>query len=88
VTITGDDKLYASFEAHLDELAAAVNQTATISKYITDLGSKSVATFQALGDVGIGGASCVASTLSVVGEASVSIKVSVSVSASVTAGTT
>ena len=48
--------------------------------------AKSVGTFQALGDIGLSGASCVATSLKAAADASVSVNVSVSASASLNAG--
>jgi hypothetical protein len=87
VTITGDDALYASYQAHLNDIGIAVNLTAAIKDPIAQLAGKTVDTFAAIGDVGVAGASCVASQATVIANVQASISVSVSASASVTGKT-
>jgi hypothetical protein len=57
--------------------------TLDLSQNVEAIASKTAATFTAIGDIGISGAACVASSLTAVGSASASLSVSVSASASV-----
>jgi hypothetical protein len=86
VAITGDDALYASYQARLSELGNAVNLTAAIQGPIGTLAGKTVDTFSAIGDIGASGASCVAAQLQVISSVKASLSVSVTASAEVTTG--
>jgi hypothetical protein len=86
VVVQGDLKLQQVLEANIGAWAEAVNLTLALKEPAGALAGKTVATFQALGDIGISGAACVASSLKAAGEASVSVNVSVSASASLNAG--
>ena len=81
--IEGDAKLFTSFQGHLADIGAAFNGTLALKDLIPPIASKTAATFSAIGDVGVSGAACVASELTVAAHASASINVSVSASASV-----
>jgi hypothetical protein len=83
VTINGDEKLYAVFLAREGDIGTAINLTVALKNPIANIAGKTVAVFQAIGDIGASGASCVASTLSVAAHAQASISVSVSASATV-----
>ncbi|MDF3071380.1 MAG: hypothetical protein K0R38_6981, partial [Polyangiaceae bacterium] len=72
--------------AHIQEWGEAVNLTLALKDPIFDAAGKTIGAFQAVGDVGLSGAACMASSLTAAAEAKVSIEVSVSASASVSAG--
>jgi len=84
VVVEGDLALQAALEAHISDWGEAVNAIVALKDPVAEFASQTVATFQAAGDIGVSGASCVASSLSVAGEATASVNVSVSASASVT----
>jgi hypothetical protein len=83
VAVTGDAALYAAYQQFSNDIGNAINQTIALKGPITTLAGDTISTFQALGDVGAGGVSCVAAQASVAASASASINVSVSASASV-----
>ena len=83
IAITGDDALLAAYTQFQGDLGDAVNQTVAITTPIKTVAGDTISTFQALGDVGAGGVSCVASQATVAAHAQASISVSVSASASV-----
>jgi hypothetical protein len=87
VTVTGDDLLLAAYTQFSDDIGTAFNQTLAIKGPITTLAGETLSSFQAIGDVGAGGAACVASTLSGAGNITASLNVSVSASASVSGST-
>jgi hypothetical protein len=87
VTVTVSDPLLeAAIRDHLFEWGEAVSLALQLKDPIARVAGKSVAAFQAIGDVGVAGASCVASTLTVAAHAQASITVSVQASASFQAG--
>jgi hypothetical protein len=86
VTVTGDDKLYASYQAHLNDIGTAINLTTAIATPIGNLAKKGAATFSAIGDIGVAGATCAAAQTSVIANVQASVSVSVSASASVSSG--
>jgi hypothetical protein len=86
VSITGDAVLYASFQAHLDEIGEAINLTAALKDPINSVASKGVSTFSAIGDVGLSGAACFAAQAQAIANVQASISVSVSASATVSGG--
>lgn len=86
VTVDGDAELMRALAAHIDEFGAAVNLTLALRDPIAEVASRSLAVFDALGDVGIAGAACFASSVSIAASAQVSISVSVEASASLAAG--
>jgi hypothetical protein len=86
VVVQGDVKLQQALEANISAWAEAVNLTIALKDPAAQLAAKSVATFQAIGDIGLSGASCVAASLKAAADASVSVNVSVSASASLSAG--
>ncbi len=85
VSVVGDLKLQQALEANIGKWAEAVNLLASLKDPLAQLGGKGVATFQALGDIGTAGISCVGSALSATASASTSIMVSVNASASISA---
>jgi hypothetical protein len=72
--------------AHIKEFGAAVNLAIALKDPIASVAGKTIGAFQAIGDVGVSGAACMAASLSAAVEAQASISVSVSASASVSAG--
>lgn len=85
VTITGNDEailLSAALHKHLQAWGEAVSLVVNLKDPVGSLAGKSIAAFEAIGDVGVAGASCLASSVQVMGQASVSINVSVTASAS------
>jgi hypothetical protein len=85
VTVVGNVKLQKAIEANLSLWGEAFNLTLALKGPVATLAGKSAAAFSAIGDVGIGGAACVATSLSVVAEAQVHVSVSVQASASLSA---
>jgi hypothetical protein len=83
VQILGDAALAATFQSHLVELGNAAAQTAALTGPIGSVAGKTLATFSALGNVGLSGASCLASELQVATTASVHLQVCVSAQATV-----
>jgi hypothetical protein len=63
-----------------------VNLAIALKDPIAEVAGKTIGAFEAVGDVGVSGAACMASSLSAAAEAQASISVSVSASASVQAG--
>ena len=82
VVVQGDLKLQQALEAHINEWAVAFNMLTALKDPVAELASKGAATFSALGEVGVSGATCVASGVSAAASASASVSVSVSASAS------
>lgn len=88
ITITGNDDailLSAAVHKHLVEWGEAWSLFKTLQTPVSNLGGKTIAAFSAIGDVGVGGVTCLSSSLAVVGQASASVQVSVSVSATFSA---
>jgi len=83
VVVEGDLKLQKALEAHIDEWAVAFNMLAALKDPVAAFASKTAATFQALGDIGVAGVSCVGTALSASAKASASVSVSVTASASI-----
>ncbi len=83
LVVKGDADLHAAIKAHLDDVKEAFALTYALKDPIADLAGKTVDTFRAVGDIGVQGGACFASSLSVAAQASVSINVSVQASASV-----
>jgi len=83
VTVTGDALLYAAYQQFSGDIGTAINQTIALKGPITTLAGQTVSAFEAIGDIGAGGAACVATTLSGAGSITASLNVSVSASASV-----
>ena len=83
--VDGDAELMRALLAHIEEFGTAVNLTLALRDPIADVAARSLAVFDALGDVGVAGAACFASSVSVAASAEVSISVSVEASASLTA---
>jgi len=86
VAVAGDLELQTALEAHISDWGEAVNMIVALKDPIASFGSQTLATFQAAGDIGLSGAACVTSSLSVAAEASAHVNVSVSASASLSAG--
>jgi hypothetical protein len=84
--VDGDAKLLAALRAHIQDWGEAVNLTLALKGPIGEAASKTVGAFQAVGDIGLSGAGCMASSVSAAAEAELSIEVSVQASASVSAG--
>ena len=76
-------QLQQALEAHIGAWGEAFNLTLQLKDPIAKLAAKSAATFQALGDIGVSGLSCVGSSLEATAKAQASISVSVSASASI-----
>lgn len=87
MTVTGDALLLAAYQQFSGDIGTAFNQTLAIKGPITTLAGETLGAFQAIGDVGAGGAACVATTLSGAGSVTASLNVSVSASASVSGST-
>jgi hypothetical protein len=83
VVVEGDLELQTAIEAHAAAWGEAVNATLALQKPIAAVAGKTEAAFTAVGDVGLAGATCFASSFQSTVEASASINVSVSASASV-----
>jgi hypothetical protein len=81
--VEGDASLYTAFQANLADIGKAFNDTIELKDLISPIASKTAATFSAIGDIGVAGASCVASEISVAGMVQASVSVSVSASATV-----
>jgi hypothetical protein len=81
----GDAALQAALTAHFQDFASAVNLTLALRDPIQSVAGKTIGAFEALGDVGVSGAACMASSLQSAVEAQASISVSVQASASVQA---
>jgi hypothetical protein len=86
VAISGDDALYATYEAHLSDIGIAVNLTTAIEKPTGDLAGRTAQSFSVLGDIGVAGASCVAAQAQLITSVQASVSVSVTASAEVTTG--
>ncbi len=87
--VEGDDKLFASFQAHLADIGKAFSDTLELKDLLIGSGgiaSQTESTFSAIGDIGTAGASCIAMQASVISSAQASISVSVSASATVSGG--
>jgi hypothetical protein len=85
VVVDGDAELLRAISAHIEEFGAAVNLTLALRDPIAEVAGSSLAVFDALGDVGVAGAACFASSIGVAASAEVSIEVSIEASASLTA---
>jgi hypothetical protein len=72
--------------SHIEEFGAAVNLAIALRDPSASVAGKTIAAFQALGDVGVSGATCRASSLSGTIEAQASINVPVSASVQGSAG--
>lgn len=83
LVVDGDADLYAAINGHIGDVKDAFALTLALEKPIANLVGKSAATFSALGDIGVSGASCAVSSAAIAAQASVSINVSVKASASV-----
>jgi hypothetical protein len=83
VVITGDMGLLAAFEKHLDELGQAFQLTQALTMPIADVAGQTATTLSTVGDIGLAGATCVASQAQVVTHVQASISVSVSASVTV-----
>ena len=81
--IIGDEALAASFQLRLVELGNAAAQTLALTAPVAAVGGRTLDTFSALGDVGLSGASCLASELQVAATASAHVQVCVSAQATV-----
>jgi hypothetical protein len=88
VVVNGDLKLQQVVEANLNAWAEAVNLTISLKDPAVDLASKGVATFKALGDIGVSGATCVLASMQAAAQAQAHMEVSVSASASFNASST
>lgn len=86
VTVVGDAELWTALKAHIDDFGEAVNLTIALKDPIADAAGKTIGAFEAVGDIGVSGAACMAASVSAAAEAQASISVSVSASASVSAG--
>ena len=86
ITVDGDAELLTALRAHIQEWGEAVNLTLALKDPIASVAGKTLGAFEAVGDVGLSGAACMASSLSAAAEAQASISVSVSASASISAG--
>jgi hypothetical protein len=87
--VEGDDKLFASFQKHLADIGKAFSDTLELKELLIGSGgiaSQTESTFSAIGDIGVAGASCIASQASTISSAQASISVSVSASATVSGG--
>jgi hypothetical protein len=85
VTVVGDAELQAALAAHIKDFGAAVNLTLALKDPIAEVAGKTAGAFKAVGDIGVSGAACLASSISAAVEAQASISVSVEASASVSA---
>ena len=85
VTVVGNVKLQKAIEANLSLWGEAFNLTLALKEPIATLGGKTGAAFSAIGDVGIAGAACVTSSLSVFVQAQAHISVSAQASLSLSA---
>jgi hypothetical protein len=85
VVVSGDAELLRAVAAHIDEFGTAVNLTLALTDPIADVAGTSLAAFEAVGDVGLAGAACFATSLNAAVQANVSIQVSVEASASLSA---
>ncbi len=83
VAVTGDALLATAYQQFSSDLGTAINETVAIKQPIGTLASNTLSTFQALGDVGAGGAACIASQATAISNVQASLSVSVSASASV-----
>jgi enoyl-[acyl-carrier-protein] reductase (NADH) len=83
IAITGDAALNAAYQQFSNDIGMAINATVALSGPIKTLAGQTITTFQALGDVGAGGVSCVAAQASLVTSVQANVSVSVSASASV-----
>ena len=86
MTVIGDAELLAALQAHIGDWGEAVNLTLALKDPIFNVAGKTVDAFEAVGDIGLSGAGCMAASLQGAVEAKASIEVSVSASASVSAG--
>jgi hypothetical protein len=86
VSVSGDLKLQQAIEGNLAAWAEAVNLTIALKDPAAALAGKTLATFKAIGDIGLSGATCVAASLQTAASAEAHINVSVSASASLNAG--
>ena len=85
VVVSGDAELQRALRAHIGEFGSAVNLTLALRGPIGDVAGKSIDAFSALGEVGLAGAACLASSVQAAASAQVSISVSVEASASLQA---
>ncbi len=83
LVVDGDADLYAAINAHIGDVKNAFALTIALKDPIANLAAKTAGTFSALGDIGVSGATCAASSIAIAAQASVSINVSVQASASV-----
>jgi hypothetical protein len=84
VAITGDDAMFASFQAHAADIGAAIQATTQLSKPIGDIVAQTGATFSSVSAAGL---ACVGSQVDAVASIKANISVSVSASATVSSGT-
>jgi hypothetical protein len=85
VIVLGDVELQQALSANIEAWGEAVNLTLALREPIADVASKTLAAFEAVGEVGAAGATCFASSLSAAVQAEASISVSVEASASLSA---
>jgi hypothetical protein len=83
--VTGDTALDSALRAHFKDFATAVNLTLALKDPVANVAGKTIDAFSALGDVGVSGAACMASSIDAAVKAQASISVSVQASASVQA---
>lgn len=81
--IQGDAALYTSFQTRLADIGKAFSDTLALKDLVGTVTGQTGDTFTAIGDVGVGGLSCVASQGQAVLNVQASISVSVSASATV-----
>jgi hypothetical protein len=79
--VAGDVNLQRAIDAHIDAWLAAVAETLAMREATIALGSVSIASFQAVGNLGPEGARCFATSLNAASSASASMSVCVQASA-------
>jgi hypothetical protein len=83
INITGDAALAAAYQQYSNDLGMAINATVKLAAPIKAVAEQTVSVFQGFGDIGVGGASCIASQATLISSLQANVSVSVSVSASV-----
>ena len=83
VTITGDATLNTAFQANLDAIGTAIQETAALAPVIVDLAGQTSGALDAVGNVGTDALACFTTTVASYVDISASINVSVSASATV-----
>jgi hypothetical protein len=81
--ITGDAALNTGFQANLEAIGTAINETTALAPVIADLAGQTSGALSAISNVGTDAAACFATTITAFASVGVSINVSVSASATV-----